>query len=76
MLYGVSHARYTIFVTEVSHVDVERSTSLVGIWVMDKQRLELVLQANDAVITIVQRRLLHVLCQDDGGSLATRHWPR
>lgn len=72
MLYSVSHARHTLFVAEVSDIDVEGGAGLVCVGIMDQQCLELVLEADDAIMTIVQRRLLKTVRQDDDGGLAVR----
>ena len=75
MLYRMGHARHTIFVTEVSNIDVEGSASLVGFRVVDQQHLKVVLETDHTIVAVVQRRLLQAVCQDDNGGLATRRRP-
>lgn len=53
MFHSVGHSRHSVLVAEVPDMDVEGSTGLVGVGVMDEQGLEPVLQADYAVVAII-----------------------
>lgn len=64
MLHGVSHARHTVFVAEISHSDIDCGTSLVRLGIVDQQDFQIVLKADDAVVAIINRRLLEGIGQE------------
>lgn len=76
MLDGVRHAGHAILIAEVANVDIESGASLVRLRVVNQQRLEVVFEADNTVLAVVERRLLQAVCQQHGGGLATRGQPR
>lgn len=61
MLDSVGHAWHVILVAKVAHVDVHGGASLVRVGIVDEQNLQLVLQPDDAVVPVVQRRDLEAV---------------
>lgn len=71
MLNRVCHARHSILIAEVAHIDVKSGTGLVRLRVVNQQSLELVFQPHYAVIAVIQRGLLQAVGQDNDRRLAT-----
>lgn len=62
VLYCVCHAWHIILVGEITHIDVDGGTSLIGIGIVHQKSLELVGQTNDAIGPIIELRSLQVFC--------------
>lgn len=70
MSYSICHARHFIFVAEAAHIDVQGSTSFVGLRVMAEKGHEPVSKTNYAIVTIVKGGLLERVRQNNHGSMA------
>jgi hypothetical protein len=66
VFYSMCHARHAILVAEVADIDIKGCTGLVCLGVMDEESLELIRQADDAIVAVVERGLLQVVGQQDG----------
>lgn len=72
MFHSVGHAGHVVFVAEVADIDVEGGTGLVRLGIVDKQGLELVVEADDTIVAVVERGLLETVRQQGDGGVPGR----
>ena len=58
MLHRMRHTRHIFLVREVSHIDIQRRTGLVGLVVMHQQGLQLIREFYHSILSVVRLRLL------------------
>lgn len=71
MLHGMGHTWHSIFVAEISHIDVQGGAGLVSLSIVDQQGFQVVLQADDAVVTVINRRFLEGIGQEHDRRVTT-----
>ena len=54
MLHSVGRTRHIVCIAKTSNIDIDSSSSFVGIRVVDKKGFELVWQSNDTVGSIIE----------------------
>lgn len=57
----MGHTRHVIIIQEIAHLHIDRCAGLVGVWIMDQKRLEIVGQTDDTIGAIIEFWLLEML---------------
>jgi hypothetical protein len=66
MLDSMGKARHVLLIAEIANVHVEGSTGLVCVRVMNQQSLELIVELDDSVVSVIEGWLLQAVCQHGG----------
>jgi hypothetical protein len=63
MLHGVSSAGQVIGITKAANIYIYGGTSLVGIWIMNKQSLEFVQKSDNTITSVVELWSFQMVCE-------------
>jgi len=72
----MSHTRNIRFIAKITNVDIEGSTGLVCLGIVDQQSLEIIFLPNNSLVAVVKQWLLQLLCDHDRGWRPSGHGSR